>query len=243
MNIEIYTELDSLWDTRRMILSHLAEETKPNFDWLRNFSNIYRQRKYDYFDYPEFGFSKERYLERYKARTKADWVKPNRTYAIPSQLVDAMFRIVRELEFGIGKMLSDARFNLTVNTWPYQLNAQEEEVLGQVIYGAIPFRINLRFIQQPEEKQTTAFFHFYQYVFKYDILLASGPRVYSDNIGNHPTTNTRFVVPLIFAKQIDLVEGLKNETPEKLIMNINLGLGGKVSFIGVDKAIYDYKPL
>lgn len=242
MDINLYTELDSLWDTRRMILIHLAREHgRKDFDWNKHFAEVYKQRKYDIFDYPEFGFSEKSYLERYAKRVKEDWSSPFEYFAVPTRLIDNMFQIVRELEFGIGKMLSMSNFNVTVNTWPYKLNDNEILALKEAISGAVKFHIDISLVFVEPEELSASFLHGFHYVFKYNYLTSPDMKKYWETFDRVQSTNTKFIVPAILAKKWTMPEELAKETPLDLISKVNASLGGKVTFIPVDKAIFDYR--
>lgn len=241
MAIKIYTELDSLWDTRRMVLRKLAIETgHPHFDWDRHFAEVYKRRKYDIFDYPEFGFSEQAFIDRYAKRSKEDWVDEVDVYALPSKLIKHLFGIVRELEFGVGKMLQTDSFYLTINTFPYQLTSTEQDELERVIRGAIKFHVYLDFIYLEQEKQTPETLHAYHYLFKYNFLVSEDMKEYWKRYGPSGVTEVKFIVPELLARKEELSIGMEEETPKSLISKINAWQGGKITIVGIPVSIFDY---
>ena len=150
MEISVYTDLDSLFDTRRGILHKLALESgNGSFNWDVNFKEIYARRKYDIFNQPELGITQEKYQERFDKRTLDDFADTKCAYVLPSKLINHMFNIVRELEFGVGKMLSNSTFVLTVNLYPFELTAERQQALEETLRGAVKFNIGINFVNIP----------------------------------------------------------------------------------------------
>lgn len=242
MAINIFTDLDSLWDTRRMILHKLAIESgKKEFNWNRNFAEIYKRRKYDIYEYPEFGITEQSFLDRFAKRTKEDWVDLNTVYAIPSKLINHIFPIVREIEFGVGKMFQTDSFNLTVNTFPYQLSDVEKSELESVIRAAIKFTIGLNFVYIADEDIEPNFLHAYNYIFKYNFLVSKTMENYWNKYANSMNSGAKFIVPELYARKGSLPSEMEVETPGSLISKLNAAQGGKISIIAVAVSIFDYK--
>ncbi|WNV45960.1 hypothetical protein [Aeromonas phage AerS_266] len=242
MAINIFTDLDSLWDTRRMILHKLANEHgRKDFDWNSNFADIYKRRKYDIYEYPEFGITEETFISRFEKRSKEDWVDLNTVYAIPSKLIAHLFPIVREIEFGVGKMFQTDSFNLTINTFPYQLSDSEKGELESVIRAAIKFTIGLNFVFIKDEDLEPNFLHAYNYVFKYNFLVSKAMESYWKKYGNSLNTGTKFIVPELYARKTALPTEMESETPGALISKLNAAQGGKITIISVPVSVFDYK--
>lgn len=242
MAINIFTDLDSLWDTRRMILHKLAIESGyKNFNWEQNFAQIYKRRKYDIYEYPEFGITEKTYLSRFEKRSKEDWVDLNTVYAIPSKLINHIFPIVREIEFGVGKMFQTDSFNLTINTFPYQLSDVEKAELGSVVRAAVKFAIGLNFVYIKDEEIEPNFLHAYNYVFKYNFLVSKTMENYWNRYGKSMNSGVKFIVPALYARKNDLPTEMESETPADLISKLNAAQGGKITIISVAVSIFDYK--
>ena len=100
-----FTNLDSLFDSRRGILTHVALESgNTRFDWNTNMAEIYKRRRYDYFNQPELGITQEKFEARYAGRSIDDWADNKQCFFYPSRLIKNMFRMVHEVEFGVGQM-------------------------------------------------------------------------------------------------------------------------------------------
>ena len=242
MEITVYTDLDSLFDTRRGILHKLALESgNSGFNWDVNFKEIYARRKYDIFNQPELGITQEKYQERFDKRTLDDFADTKCAYVLPSKLINHMFNIVRELEFGVGKMLSNSTFVMTVNLYPFELTAERQQALEETLRGAVKFNIGINFVYIPYEEQRAKFLNSFQYVFKYDLFLSQYMKNYWSDYGTCQPSNVKFIVPDVLAKQTELPEGMDAESPRSLISKLNISLGGKTTFVAIDKTIYDYR--
>lgn len=241
MNIEVYTEMDSLFDARRGIIIKCALESgNKRFDWDRNFKEIYARRRFDYFHQPELGITDEGFKARYARRSIADFADETQAYIIPSNLIYNIFKIVREIEFGVGQIISVSKFNLTVNLYPYVLDQNLADELASVIRGAVPFNIGLSFVNIPYENLTPAVLHSYQYCFIYDFLTGENRKAYWENYIPASNTNTKFIVPDVLLNK-ELPEEMRSEKPINLIGKMNATQGGKITWVPYSKTIFDYK--
>lgn len=239
--IEVYTEMDSLFDARRGIITKCAIESgSTKFDWNRNFAEIYARRRFDYFHQPELGVLNDVYQERYKARTIDDFADETQAYIRPSKLIHNVFKIVRELEFGVGQMISVSTFNLTVNLYPYVISDELAEELNAVIRGAIPFNISLYFVNIPYEKLTPTVLHKFQYAFIYDFITGEHRKAYWDEYRTAPASNIRFIIPDVILNK-ELPEEMRSEEPISLLGKMNTTQGGKITWVPYPKTIFDYK--
>lgn len=240
-SIRVYTRLDDIFDSRRGILTHLAKENgNDKFDWSL-FEPIYQRRKMDLFNQPELGITQEGYLERFKKRNIYDFVKDDIVYFYPSRLLDNIFVIIREIEFGVHQTIMTSPFHLTVNTYPYELNDYLYTEMKSHILGTFRFPIQLDLVSIEPEMITANFFSTYRYVFQYDFFT-------SDDIKEHfaPTylnskgKGTTFVVPSLYRYDCNLDE-LNGLEADFLIQQMGILQGGLVNFHPVDKSLFDYK--
>lgn len=239
--IEIYTEMDSLFDARRGIITKCAIEAgNTNFDWDRNFAEIYARRRFDYFNQPELKVIDSVYQERYKQRSINDFADEKQAYIRPSKLIHNIFKIVRELEFGVGQMISASTFNLTVNLHPYVIEDELLDELNSVIRGAIPFNISLYFVTIPYEKLTPTVLHTFQYAFIYDFITGENRKAYWDGYKTAQPSNIRFIIPDIILNK-ELPEEMRSEEPISLLGKMNATQGGKITWVPYPKTIFDYK--
>lgn len=239
--ITIYTEIGSLFDERRGIITKVARESgNPKFDWDRNFAQIYARRRMDIFNQPELGITQEKFEARFKQRTLTDFEDEKEVYIRPTNLIFNMFRLVRELEFGVGQMISAQNFSVTVNLWPYDFTEELAQELQSVMKGAVKFNYSLSFVFIPPEDLTPKVLHSYGYVFKYDMLLSPDMKNYWENYIRAPDSGTKFIVPGILTSR-ELPEEMRGEEPIDLITKMNFTQGGKITLVPVNKTIFDYK--
>lgn len=238
--ITCFTNLDSLFDPRRGILTKVALESgNTKFDWKKNMETIYQRRRYDYFNQPELGITQAAYEARYDKRSMDDWADETQCYFYPSKLISNMFKAIREVEFGVGQFISAASFSVTVNLYPYTLTETLETELESVIRGKIPFNISLSFVTIPYDEITPSVLGAYQNVFIYDLLIGKDYKVYWENYGKAANTNTRFFVPDLLVYK-ELPEEMRREEPIETISKMNVTQGGKITWVPCSKTIYDY---
>lgn len=239
--ITIYTEIGSLFDERRGIITKVARESgNLKFDWDRNFAQIYARRRMDIFNQPELGITQEKFEARFKQRSLADFEDEKEVYIRPSNLIFNMFRLVRELEFGVGQMISAQNFSVTVNLWPYEFTEELTQELQSVMKGAVKFNYSLSFVFIPPEDLTPKVLNSFGYVFKYDMLLSPDMKNYWENYIRMPDSGTKFIVPGILTSR-ELPEEMRGEEPIDLITKMNFTQGGKITLVPVTKTIFDYK--
>lgn len=238
--ITCYTNLDSLFDSRRGIITKVALESgHTKFNWDFNMKAIYERRRYDYFNQPELGITQEKYEARYAARTIDDFADETQCYFFPSNLIRNMFKLVREVEFGVGQILSISTFSLTVNLYPYTLSQSLLDELASTIRGALSFNISLSFVNTPYDAITPSVLSNYQYVFIYDFLIGKDYKVYWENYAKAINSNTRFFVPDLLVYK-ELPEEMRREEPIETISKMNVTQGGKITWVPCPKTIYDY---
>lgn len=241
MAISVYTDMDSLFDSRRGIITKVAIESgNTEFDWEKNFSEIYNRRKMDYFHQPELGVTQEKYLSRFDKRSIDDFADSTQAYIRPSRLIGSMFRVIREYEFGVGQMLSMDKFNLTVNLYPYILSDTLKEELEKVLRGSLSFNIGLTFVYKEYDVLIPSYLHGFDYVFVYGFLNSKYYKAYWERYGTTQNTKTKFIVPAILNTD-NIPEEMSGDDPATLIDKFNATQGGQVTWIPVDKIIYSYK--
>lgn len=238
--ISCFTNIDSLFDLRRAIITKVALENGfTKFNWDTHFKEIYKRRRYDYFNQPELQITQERYEKRYDARTIDDFADDTQAYALPSKLIRNMFKLVREVEFGVGQILSSTGFSLTVNVYPYILSSELLTELENVIRGAVSFHITLSFVNTPYDEITPTVISGYQYVFIYDFLVGKYYKKYWELYGTARVSNVRLFVPDILVYR-NLPDEMRREEPIETLGKINVTQGGKITLIETSKTIFDY---
>lgn len=240
-DIRCYTNMDSLFDARRGIITKVALESgNTKFDWDRNYSAIYQRRKFDYFNQPELGITQEAFDARYAKRSIDDFEDAEQVYIRPSKLIRAIFGLVRSVEFGVGQMISAATFSLTVNLYPYELTTDQQTELRSVILGALPFNITLSFVNIQYDELLPSYLNNYQYVFIYDFLIGKDYKAYWENYAKAANANTRYFVPDLLCSGKELPEEMRSEEPIETIGKLNVTQGGKITLLPCTKTIFDY---
>lgn len=238
--ITCFTNIDALFDSRRGILTKVALESgNSKFDWKRNMEAIYKRRRYDYFNQPELGITQSAYEARYDKRTMDDFADEQTCYFFPTKLIRNMFRMIREVEFGVGQVLSAASFSLTVNVYPYTLSEELLTELSSVIKGAIPFNISLSFVDIEYKKLLPSVLNNYQYLFIYDFLIGKDYKAYWEAYAVAGNSPARFFVPDVLVYQ-ELPEEMRREEPIETIGKMNVTQGGKITLVPCSKTIFDY---
>lgn len=238
--ISCFAPMDSLFDARRGIITKVAiENGNTKFDWDKNFATIYKRRRYDHFNQPELKVTQEAYEARYDKRTIDDFEDSEQVYIRPSNLIRNMFKLVREMEFGVGQIISVSSFSLTVNIYPYVLSDELLNELSSVIKGAVPFNISLSFVNIPYDEITPSLLGTYSYVFIYDLLIGKYYKVFWEQYGVTATTTTRYFVPDVLCYK-DLPDEMRREEPISMIGKLNVTQGGKITWVPCPKTIFDY---
>lgn len=238
--ITVFTNIDALFDSRRGILTKVALESgNSKFDWKRNMEAIYKRRRYDLFNQPELGITQSAYEARYDKRNMEDFADEAQCFFFPTKLIRNMFRLIREVEFGVGQVLSAATFSLTVNVYPYTLSEELLNELNSVIKGAIPFNISLSFVDIEYSKLLPSVLNNYQYLFIYDFLIGKDYKTYWEAYATAGNSSARFFVPDVLIYQ-ELPEEMRREEPIETIGKMNVTQGGKITLVPCSKTIFDY---
>lgn len=242
--LTIYTDLDSIFDTRRGIIIHTARENgNPDFKW-ESFEGVYKQRRYDIFERPELSLTDEKYKERFKNRSIDDWADENECYFFPSSILNMMGSIVRSIEYGEQQTIFASTFDLTVNLYPFILSDELKEQLLDRIQGSFKFRVDVSFVYLENEQQTATYLNGFNYVFRYGHFLNPDLKKWAETYPESPFTGTKYIVPNVLAKTFDendeLLEVIRNEDPSELISKCSFIQGGRVQFVPIDKDIFDY---
>lgn len=249
-SLSLYTDLGCLFDERRAIITNIILDSgNKNFKW-EMFEKIYDRRNMDYFNQPELGITQEIYIERHANRDMNEWFKRPGLY-LPTPLITEMFRQARLVEFGVGEILGIAHFDLTINTFPYELTEEECELLKTNLLRGIPFPVNINTIYVPYAEQVVSLFERFDYVYKYDLYTYPYYENFHLGYGIGQQIKTRFILPGLFTHRQEtdkdtgevkfvLNDIFINEGPMIMIDKMNVTQGGKITFIPIDKKVFEY---
>ena len=240
--IDIFTDIASLFDLRRGIITHIAREHNPNFTWSL-FDPIYQKRKMDYFIREDIGITPEKYKERYSRISIDDWADEKECYFYPTHLTDSMLQIVRGLEYGETATILMDKLTLTVNTYPFEFSEELRNHLYISLKGAFKIPIDIRFVRLVEDELTGPYLNNYHYVFRYDQLISEKNKVWFDTLKDIRNLGTKYIVPDLLAKNYDPESAgvLRSVSVKEHIGKLSAVMGGTVFFIPVDKKIYQFK--
>lgn len=241
--LRVYSDIDSLFDTRRGILTHLAKKTKPDFTW-DLFEPIYSDRRMDYFNRPSLGITQEGFEELWAKRSTDDWADDNECYFFPTNLLDEMLQIVRGIEFGSRQTIMVSKFQISINCYPFKFSDELADQLLEHIYGAFKLPVEVKLVDVPYDLQTAPYLNDYNYVFRYGHLLRPEFKRWHETLPNVVNPGTVYVVPELLAKEfsegID-VDPLRETSTGDHIRRLSALLGGVVIFIPTDKKLFATK--
>lgn len=238
--IRIYTDLDSIFDTRRGIITHIAKEFNSSFTW-DLFKPIYDERRIDIFNRPSLGITPEKYEERFKARSVEDWADENECYFYPSNLLSEILQIVRSIEYGSTSTILASRLSMSINLYPFSLSTALQDELTSHVLGAFKIPVDLSLVYIPYEAQTGPYLNNFDYVFRYHHLLRPESESWFKTIMQIARPGTKYIVPDILAKEFDS-EGdnavLYSMSIEDHIKRCSATLGGGVIFIPTGNKLF-----
>lgn len=239
--IEVYTELDSLFDSKRGILQHLytpglveddSLKVESDRKWDLYFAKNYVERRLDTFSYPEFSITRETFDNLYSKRELSHWA-----VFYPTPLIDRIVKTVIELEGMGNKPISISSMNVTVNTFPYQLDDALREELVRTLNLALKGLGGVKLTETDPAKNNSRYYSRYNYVFKYDILTGKESKVFVESLKGDPIPDVAFVIPDILVKDTGDFVGEVSD----IIFASSLSLLPVAKFIPIKHAIYDYR--
>lgn len=242
-SLRLYSGLDDFFDTRRGIITKIAREHNPNFQW-SDFEEVYKGRRMDTYNRPSLGITPEKFEERFAKRSIDDWADENECFFYPSNLVTEIIQIVRGMEFGAHETIHVSKISLSLNCYPFVLSDELAAELVSVVEGSFKLPIDVRLVNVEYEKQTAIYLNGYDYVFRYGHLLRPEYKAWFETIAQAPRAGTKYIVPEL------LVKDFADTTDTKFLNDIPIGdhirkcsavLGGVAIFVPVDKKLFDYQ--
>ena len=238
--LEVYTELDSIYDYRRGLLQYLITEGIEDDDarrvkgdelWELHIAKNYKERRLDTFEYPELGLNREKFDAIYKERALVHWLM-----YYPSNFYNSFIRVIVERETLNDKPMGIKGLNLSINTFPYQLDAELEQTLLQHARTALGGLVKISLFYKDTTELDAHFYSRYQYVLKYDALIGSNSVKFLNSVGSPPIPDTVFLVPDILVRESDELIG----TPADRIFAMSITLGPALTMMPLKHDFYDY---
>lgn len=245
--IKVYTELDSLYDTRRgtlelLLLEHALKErnipeserkTVANKLWDNHIDKNYKERILDTFEYKAFGINRKTFIERYNKRSIKDW-----EHYYPSSLADLMIKTIMDLELIEEKPIDISGITLVVNTYPFDFDEELNNGLIGYLRTALNNIVDVKLMSFDVRDQTLDFYKNYDYVFKYDILTSEATKAFQESIGgNVKVPDLKILIPDILVKPNDTFTGNVSDMIEVLTVT----LAPTVTIIPIKHSVYDYR--
>lgn len=241
-DIKIYTELDSLFDSRRGILSNIIAESnnipsdmpeKTNQLWDTYIDKNYKARKLDTFEYivGPLRINRDVYKERFNRRSIADW-----TYYYPSSLAARMRKIILDLELTEERPFEIRSITLLVNTFPYTLDDELNKELIKTLQGKLGGAVKVKTLTFDVSNLTLEYYRSFDYVFKYDILTSESNKAFQESIGKVLAPELKLIVPDILVKDDEMFVGSVSDR----IYALGVVMGPSVTIVPVNHEVYDY---
>lgn len=241
--INVYTDIDTLFDTRRGIIERVIRESgNTQFTWSQ-YAPFYKERNIDYFEKPEWGLTFDAYLDRFHRRSTDDWVDDTYCYFYPSRILDIILPTVRSIEIGGSGVINLSAITLHVNTYPFELTDSLKTQLITHIRAAFKVKITVELLYVDFNNQTANFINNYNYVFRYGHLINREFIRWFETYPSCRLIGTKIIVPSLLSKSpIDdpILAAMNNDPIKSRIEKMSSLQAGKVIFIPISPNTFDY---
>lgn len=241
--ISVYTDIDTLFDTRRGIIERVIRESgNSQFNW-NQYASFYKERNIDYFEKPEWGLTFEKYLDRFHRRSINDWVDDTYCYFYPTNILNIILPTVRGIEIGGCGVINLSAITLHVNTYPFELTETLKAELAAHILAAFKIKITVELLYVDFNNQTANFINNYNYVFRYGHLINKEFIKWFETYPSCRLIGTKIIVPSLLSKSpIDdpILKAMNNDPIQSRIEKMSSLQGGKVIFIPISPNTFDY---
>jgi|AGFT01.1.fsa_nt_gi hypothetical protein len=239
-DIKVYIPLDSLFDYRQgLICKIITDPTQDNATrlvdaankWVQYLAKRYDERRMDLFECPEIGLTHAKFEEAYANRSIDDFA-----FYTPSNLSKLIMAQIMEAESEYEQLPNIRSFSFVVNTWPYVLTDELQEILHESLTKRFRGKHDISFMHVDDTKATPSFYRSFSYVFKYDILLRDY-KPFMDNLVNEPLPEVVFFVPDLFIKFQEYITG----KPADVIEAFALTVVNQLALKPIPHAAYDHQ--
>lgn len=240
--LNIFAEMHTLYDYRRGLISWLLtedfqgtlDERKAEGDrlWDLHFAKSYKERRFDYFEYPEHNINRARFDELYAKRSLEHWL-----FYYPTNFMDDLLKVILEQENLSEKPISIQGLDLHVNIWPYQFD--EEDQANFIAYCKTAFRgmVNVKIMNIDSTNLTPLFYRQFAYVFKYDLMMSQSSEALNKTLSETPIPDTAVIVPDILIQESEHFTGLISDR----IHAVAAILGLVIKLVPINHRFYDYR--
>lgn len=231
MAFDVYTDLDSVMDTRYGVLTTLLKPSKLTFEQV--FGETYDDRVVDEFVRPELGIDKGSFEYAFDRRNYNDLVN-----AKPSNLMLGLLNTIVTMDNISGKPIEQGMINLTVNIWPYELDQGLIDVLANSITEQMVCVSNVSIINKPAPEITANWFKRFGHVCSYYTFKGKDYANFQMSFATEFIPEVKFLVPSVHAHQNELSEYMN---PEVLTILAGMQLASVVTIIPISPNIFDYR--
>lgn len=237
--IKLYAELDTLFDYRRGLLQWLMtegiednEKRKDEGDrlWDLHVAKIYKERRMDTFDFPGYKLD-TRFKELYKKRSIKNWLM-----YYPSNFGREAVKTMLDLEGFTDRPIDIKSMTLTLNTHPYQLDAESKEELIEHCTRVFKGLVRVNLTEEDTRFLDASFYGRFNYVYRYDILTGENTEVFMKSLKDTPIPEVTFIVPDLLIKEDDSLTG---EVTDR-IFALSIVVAPSMKLVPISHAFFDY---
>jgi hypothetical protein len=234
-----YTELDSIYDSRRGLLQHLMtlditddDKRKAEGDrlWGLYVAKNYEERRMDTFSFPQFGIDRAKFDQLWKERNLSHWLM-----YYPSQFYKEFIKVVIDQETLTEKPIGIKGITLFVNIFPYAFDEEMKKDFLAHCTSAFGGLVDVKLVNTNPAEHTSTYYKQYNYVFKYDFLIGEDSKKFMESLPQAPTPDTLYIVPNVLVKEATDLKG----TPEDIIFAMSVSAGPALTMVPVRHWFYD----
>jgi len=239
-DLRVYIPLDSLFDYRQGLVTKLITNEQDDLSkrlvdasnlWAEHFDKRYNDRDIDDYNVPAVGLTNEKFKEAYDNRNINDFA-----FYMPSNLSRILMSQVMNVEMDYDQIPDIRSFKLIINTFPYDMDAELQEVLLESLNARFGGKHEIEFIHKDDRLATPSFYRSFTHVFKYDILL-NDYRPFFDHLNREIIPDVVFFVPSLFLRREEYITG----KPEHVIEAHALTIVNQIAIVPVPVTVYDYE--
>ena len=239
--IKIYTEADTLFDSRRGILQHLmtqhiSEDTKRKAEgdrlWDLHIAANYKNRRLDTFEFPHLGITREKFEKFYEQRAVSHWLM-----YYPTNFVKDLLPTVLDLEGLSDKPIDIKGIEVYVNTFPYLFDEELKQSFLDHCRSAFAGVVNVKLLDTDVREAGAGYYQQFDYVFKYDLLTSKHSKPFMNSLTTVMIPDVTFVVPDVLVKETDELTGPISDR----IFAMSVLIAPALKLIPIKHQFYDYR--
>lgn len=253
--IQVYTEVDSIYDSRRGLTQKwlVKDLINPDSDklsdeeyaayikrlnhegdrlWEQHIEKNYRERRMDRFEYPGLSFNRTIFNQLYKERTLSDF---GFGY-YKTKFTQQFLKTILDLEMMSEAPISFNKIVLHVNIFPYEMDKEMQKDLVDHLQMRFGGKVEVRTVNSRSTTHDVSYYKQFDYVLKYDLLLSEDSKILCESVGSIPIPGTTFIIPDILVKESDEFTG---EISDRIFAS-TLQLAPVFKLMPIHHSFYDY---